>query len=249
MINSHAEGTEATDARRRVLWITGAGSGMGRAAAIRASSNGWCVALTGRRQGELEKTAAAVEASGGEALVAAADIRAADSLRNAYSTIRAWGSVSGLVAAAGLNDRHRSWSDQSLATFSDIVHTNLIATASTIDLALPELRTNRGVIVVVSSVAAWRFSPIAGVAYSASKLGLSSLCETVNAEEARHGVRACHLCPGDVATDFLALRPVVPDAAAREKMLTADDVSVAIEYVIDSPPHVRINEMVITPAY
>jgi NADP-dependent 3-hydroxy acid dehydrogenase YdfG len=221
---------------------------MGRAAAMRASANGWCVALTGRRTSELEDAASTVRASGGEVLVAAADIRDAQALGDAYSTILDWGSVNGLVAAAGLNDKKRSWNDQSLATFSDIVHTNLIATAATIDLALPELRINHGVIVVVSSVAAWRFSPIAGVAYSASKLGLSSLCETLNTEEGRHGVRACHLCPGDVDTDFLTFRPEVPDAVARARMLTPDDVAVAIEYVIDSPPHVRINEMVITPA-
>jgi NADP-dependent 3-hydroxy acid dehydrogenase YdfG len=101
--------------------------------------------------------------------------------------------------------------------------------------------------VVVSSYSAWRFTPYAGVAYSASKSALAALCQTINAQEAGNGVRACHLCPGDVDTDFLQLRPVVPGAAAREVMLTADDVGRAVRFVLDSPPHVRIDELVISP--
>ena len=62
-----------------------------------------------------------------------------------------------------------------------------------------------------------------------------------------HGVRATHLCPGDVDTEFLAMRPVVPDADARAVMLTPDDVARSILHVLDAPPHVRIDELVISP--
>ena len=78
---------------------------------------------------------------------------------------------------------------------------------------------------MVSSYSGWRFSPYAGVAYSASKTALAAVCQTLNAQEAGHGVRACHLCPGDVDTDFLELRPKVPGADARAAMLTPDDVA------------------------
>ncbi len=237
-----------SDARRRVLWITGAGSGMGRAAAVHAARQGWSVALTGRRHDALEETALLVSDVGGQALVSPADVRDTESLRLAYGAVHEWGRVTAVIAAAGLNDRKREWSNQSMATFVDIVDTNLVATAATIDLALPDLRESHGVVVVVSSYSAWRFSPIAGVAYSASKVGLASLCETLNAQEAKNGVRACHLCPGDVDSDFLELRPSVPDAEARAHMLNTDDVASAIQYVLDSPPHVRINELVISPS-
>ncbi len=233
---------------RRILWITGAGSGMGRAAAVRASKHGWSVALTGRRREALEETARLVRDGGGEALVAPADVGEPASLEAAFSTVQGWGAIDSLVLAAGLNSRKRLWNDQNIVEFSQIVNTNLIATAATIDLALPNLRSSRGVIIVVSSYSAWRFSPIAGVAYSASKLALSSLCETLNAQEGTQGVRACHLCPGDVDTGFLELRPQVPDAAARERMLSPEDIATSIQFVLDSPAHVRINELVITPS-
>src|SRR5699024_5477675 len=63
-----------------------------------------------------------------------------------------------------------------------------------------------------------------------------------------HGIRACHLCPGDVDSDFLDQRPAVPDAAARAAMLTAEDVGRAVTVVLDRPPHVVIDELVISPA-
>ena len=72
-----------------------------------------------------------------------------------------------------------------------------------------------GHVVVVSSYAAWRFSPHSGVAYAASKTALVALCATLNEQEAPYGVRACHLCPGEVDGDFLDLRPSVPDENAR----------------------------------
>jgi len=87
----------------------------------------------------------------------------------------------------------------------------------------------------------------AGVAYSASKSALRALCQTLNAQEAAHGVRACHLCPGDVDTDFLSLRPQVPGNEARSVMLRPDDVGRAVSFVLQSPPWVRVDELVISP--
>lgn len=232
----------------RIVWVTGAGSGMGRAAALRAGAAGWTVALTGRRVEALRETAAQIESAGGSAIVAQADVQDLDSLRDAYDRIRENdGCVAALVLSAGLNARDRSWADQSMAEFQRIVQTNLTAVAATIDIALPQLRQAGGTVVVISSVAGWRFAPHAGVAYSASKSALAALCESLNAQEAASGVRACHLCPGDVDTDFLTLRPQVPGDEARSVMLTPDDVGRAVQFVLDSPAHVRINELVITP--
>jgi NADP-dependent 3-hydroxy acid dehydrogenase YdfG len=112
---------------------------------------------------------------------------------------------------------------------------------------LPALRAAAGVVVVVSSYSGWSFQPGAGVAYSASKTALGSLVRTLNQQEAVHGVRACHLCPGDVATDFLHQRPVVPDAEARAGMLTAEDIARAVSFVVESPRTTRIDELVISP--
>ena len=228
----------------RTVWITGAGSGMGRATALRAARSGWTVALSGRRGEVLEQLAAEIREAGGSALVAPLDVQDREAVRG---TAERLGGIDALVLAAGLNAPKRRWDDQDLTEFDAIVATNLTAVASTVDAVLPHLRERGGQVVVISSYAGWSFQPGAGVAYSASKTALGSLVRTLNQQEAAHGVRACHLCPGDVATDFLDQRPSVPDADARARMLTAEDIARTACFVLDSPAHVRIDELVVSP--
>jgi NADP-dependent 3-hydroxy acid dehydrogenase YdfG len=233
---------------RKTLWVVGAGSGMGRAAAVEAAP-GRNVVLTGRRTTALQETAELVEAAGGAALVVPADVQSLDTISQSRDAIiDRFGAINDLVLSAGLNTPRRTWAEQSLAEVNAVVATNLTSVIAVADAVLPELRARGGgQIVVVSSYSAWRFTPYAGVAYSASKSALAAVCQTINAQEATHGIRACHLCPGDVNSDFLDLRPVVPDEAARSAMLSPDDVGRAIRFVLDSPPHVRIDELVISP--
>jgi NAD(P)-dependent dehydrogenase (short-subunit alcohol dehydrogenase family) len=233
---------------QRVVWITGAGSGIGRATAIEAAAAGWRVAVTGRRSETLEETAAVARGQGGEVLVLPADTTSDDDVFAARDSIASlWGRIDALVLAAGANAPHRRWDDQDLRRFDEIVQVNLIAPAHLVAAALPRLRDARGAVVFVSSYAGWAFSPTAGVAYSASKSGLSALTRTLNAQEATSGVRACHLCPGDVNTGFLEFRPNVPPASARERMLQPPDVARTVLFVLDSPPHVRFDELVVSP--
>jgi NADP-dependent 3-hydroxy acid dehydrogenase YdfG len=234
--------------RSPVLWVTGGGSGMGRASALSAASRGWRVAVSGRRADRVHAVAREVAETGADVLALPGDVRRIGDVTACASAIeQGWGRLDGLVLAAGLNAPRRAWKDQDLDELTDIVDTNLLAVARVVQVALPQLRRSAGTVVVVSSYAGWRFSPGAGVAYSASKTALASVCQSLNAQEADTGVRACHLCPGDVDTDFLAQRPEVPGAEARSVMLTADDVARAVQFVLDSPPHVRIDELVISP--
>jgi NADP-dependent 3-hydroxy acid dehydrogenase YdfG len=234
--------------RRPVLWVTGGGSGIGRASALSAAARGWRVAVSGRRPDRVRAVVREVEDSGGDALDLPADMRSSQDVSGCVTAIeQGWGRLDGLVLAAGTNTPRRTWKDQDLEELGDIVATNLVSVAGVVQLALPLLRREGGSVVVISSYAGWRFSAGAGVAYSASKTALGSLCQSLNAQEADSGVRACHLCPGDVDTDFLSQRPEVPGAEARTAMLTAEDVARAVQFVLDSPAHVRLDELVISP--
>lgn len=232
----------------RTVWITGAGSGVGRAVALSSSAAGARVVLTGRRAPALAETAALVRDGGGEALELVCDATRAEELAAAYVSLRTrWGGPTDLVLSAGLNAPRRSWGDQSMTEFRAIVDTNLTAAAAAVDLALPDLRVAGGVVVFVSSVSGWQFFAQAGVAYSASKTALGSLSAHLNAQENRNGVRACAVCPGDIDSDFLDLRPVVPGHHERQQMLSPADVARTVQFVLDSPPHICINELVVTP--
>ncbi|MBT1623071.1 SDR family NAD(P)-dependent oxidoreductase [Curtobacterium flaccumfaciens pv. oortii] len=233
---------------QRVLWVTGGGSGMGAASAEAAARDGWTVVLSGRRVDRLEQVAATITAASGTAEVLpldAADPAAVASARDAV--LERFGRLDAVVLAAGLNAPRRRWDDQSLPDFRAIVDTNLTAVVTVVDAALPALRESGGVVVVVSSYAGWSFQPGAGVAYSASKTALGSVVRSLNQQEAPHGVRATHLCPGDVATDFLAQRPSVPDAAARSVMLQPEDIARAVSFVLEAPSYMRVDELVVSP--
>jgi NADP-dependent 3-hydroxy acid dehydrogenase YdfG len=233
----------------RTLWVVGGGSGMGRAAAIAAAGSGWNVAVTGRRDDAVSETARLIRSGGGRALEVPADARDAASLTEAHERIIGhWGSVTAVVLAAGLNAPARTWGDQNIEEFAAIVDTNLTSVARVIDLVLPGVRDQgQGNIIVVSSRAAWRFSPGSGVAYMTSKTGLSALVASLNDQEGTNGIKACHLCPGDVDTDFLSMRPEVPDEDQRSGMLSAEDIARSVQFVLDSPHHVRIDELALSP--
>jgi NADP-dependent 3-hydroxy acid dehydrogenase YdfG len=231
----------------KVVWVTGAGSGVGAAAARSAVAAGWSVALTGRREANLRSVAAELDMPDRVGIMPGDVADGASVERARDQVLERFGRIDALVLAAGLNTPKRHWADQRMEEFERIVATNLAGTAATIAAALPELRAHRGVAVIVSSYSAWSFSPMAGVAYAASKSALALLARTLNAEEARSGVRACHLCPGDIATDFLDHRPVVPGPEARAAMLSPRDVADTIQFVLDAPAHVRFDEIVLSP--
>ncbi len=235
-------------AKQRVLWVTGGGSGMGAASAEAAARDGWTVVLSGRRVDRLEQVAATITASGGTAAVLPLDAADPAAVASARDTVlERFGRLDAVVLAAGLNAPRRRWDDQSLPDFRAIVDTNLTAVVTVVDAALPALRESGGVVVVVSSYAGWSFQPGAGVAYSASKTALGAVVRSLNQQEAHHGVRATHLCPGDVATDFLDQRPSVPDAAARSVMLQPEDIARAVSFVLEAPSYMRVDELVVSP--
>ncbi|HPG02499.1 MAG TPA: oxidoreductase, partial [Rhodoblastus sp.] len=66
---------------------------------------------------------------------------------------------------------------------------------------------------------------------------------------ARNNLRACCVCPGEVATPILKSRPVVPTAEEQARMLQADDVAGIIVYVAEAPQHVCVNEILISPTH
>ena len=230
----------------RVAWVIGGGSGIGRAAAIAIAASGARVVVSGRRAESLDET---VRLAGERVTAIPFDATDADALRAAHGRISATvGPVTDLVVAAGLNSPTRLWRDQSMSEFERSSTPTSPRWRAPSTWCCPSMRdAARGTIVVVSSYAGWLPTPNSGVAYSASKTALASLCVQLNLQEGASGIRATHLCPGDVDSDFLGMRPVVPDEAARQRMLRPEDVARAIQFVLDSPPHVRIDELVITP--
>lgn len=228
-----------------VAWIVGGGSGIGAGIARSLSDDGATVVVSGRRREQLDEAIAGLPHASALPL----DVSDAAAVVAAHTAIvQQHGEVGILVYSAGTNVLDRYWADTTPEAFAGVLDVNLTGAMRAIHAVLPGMRARAdGLVVVVSSWAGWRFAPRVGAAYSTSKTALGALVETVNAQERLGGIRSTHLCPGEVKTEILNTRPVVPTAEQRELMLTPEDVGGAVSYIAGLPARVCINELVITP--
>lgn len=235
----------------QVAWVTGAGSGIGQAAAVSLGAAGAKLVLTGRRPEALNETAAMVRDAGGEAVVAPADMGRADEVEAACERVRsAFGRCDILVNSAGLNVPKRSWAEIDVAGIDAVIGADLAGPFYASRAVLPMMRAQGGgLILQISSWAGRYVSRLTGPAYSAAKHGLVALSESINQEECGHGIRSCCICPGEVATPILDKRPVPVSPADKAKMLQSDDLAETILFVARLPASVCINEILISPTY
>lgn len=236
---------------KKVAWITGGGTGIGLATAQRLAGQGWHVAVSGRREAELKAACDAIAKAGGSAEAVPLDVSDAAAVSKAAEGILARnGRIDALVCSAGTNVPNRYWKDLTPEAFAKVSAINLNGVAFCVGAVLPTMRAaGGGSVVVVSSWAGWRYLPFTGAAYGATKQGLSPLVESINDQEGGHGIRATHVCPGEVATPILRSRPVPPPEEDIARMLKPEDVGDAIAYAVNAPAHVCLNEIVIGPTW
>ncbi|MEI6342399.1 MAG: SDR family oxidoreductase [Verrucomicrobiota bacterium] len=228
--------------------VTGAGSGVGRATAIQLVAAGWSVVLVGRREEALRETAAATGRPEACRVEACNVGRAEDVRAMASRVVAAWGGVEVLVNAAGTNVPRRALEVLSDDDYHLMIDANMHGPYHCAQAFLPGMRERgSGTIVNVISDAGKQASPKAGPGYVMSKFGLAGLTQAINAEERGRGIRACALFPGDIDTPLLDRRPVVPDAAARARMMQPEDIAECVMLCIQLPSRVVIEEMLVRP--
>jgi NAD(P)-dependent dehydrogenase (short-subunit alcohol dehydrogenase family) len=224
--------------------VTGAGSGVGQAIAVRLAAEGWQVALVGRRAELLHETAALVKGDF-TPTVHPCDISQSSDVEKLAAQV---GEIEVLINAAGTNIPNRSLEKLSLEDYRKVLETNLSGAFLCVQAFLPGMRARRsGTIVNVVSDAGLRANAKAGVAYVASKFGMSGLTQSINAEERANGIRACAIYPGDINTPILDLRPVPPPAEARLQMLQPEDVAECALLAINLPSRAIVEELVVRP--
>jgi NADP-dependent 3-hydroxy acid dehydrogenase YdfG len=235
----------------KVAWVTGAGSGIGQAAAIALAKEGATVVLTGRRKEPLEETAAAIKKAGGKAVVKPADLMKAAAVgRIAKDIDQKFGRCDILVNNAGLNIPERKWNELTAAGAEMVIDGNLSSAFYCSSAVLPMMRKRKdGVLIHTSSMAGRTPSILSGAAYSAAKHGVVAMSHTINMEECINGIRSTVVCPGEVATPILDKRPIPVSKEERARMVQSEDVGDLIRYIACLPPHVVINEVMIAPTW
>lgn len=185
----------------KVAWVTGGGSGIGRAVALELARQGADVAVSGRRRDRLEAVAREIEAMNRRALAQPCDVRDEDAVRAAVAAItERLGRLDVAVANAGMSvmGRFETLSD---ADWRRQMNVNLFGAINTARHALPELRKTGGRLVLVGSVSAMLCTPRSS-AYSASKFALRAVGLTLAQELYGSGVSCTLVHPGFVESEI-----------------------------------------------
>jgi NADP-dependent 3-hydroxy acid dehydrogenase YdfG len=239
--------SDSLPSSQSVAIVTGAGSGIGRAIALRFSRSSWTVVLVGRRAELLEETAALLPAA---ALVCPTDITDPAAVKHLIVRVTdSLGRIDALLYSAGANVARRNWMDLSLGDYRNVMATNLDGAFYCAHAVLPVMRRQgAGTIVMINSEAGRLASAKSGVPYVAAKFGMTGLAQTLNIEERGRGVRACSIFPGDVNTPLLDRRPQPPPPESRNKMLQPEDIAEAAWLAVSLPPRVIVEEVLMRPA-
>jgi NADP-dependent 3-hydroxy acid dehydrogenase YdfG len=231
-----------------VVWITGAGSGIGRACALAFARSGARVAISGRTAEALNETAALI-GDVQKVLVLPLDITDASEVGRAHREIvSAWGDPDILINNAGANIGRRHWRDIRPDTAARLIHLLVSAPFQLTLAVLPAMRARgRGTLIHIASIAGVTTHLPSGPAYMAGKHALVAMSDNLNAEEGIHGIRSVCICPGEVATPILDKRPSPPDAAQRAIMLQPEDVAAAAFFCATLPDRACVTRLVIQP--
>jgi NAD(P)-dependent dehydrogenase (short-subunit alcohol dehydrogenase family) len=245
---------EKTEAR--VAVVTGASSGLGRACATRLSEDGWRVALLARSAGDLEAVAERCGAADGRALALPTDLADADAVVAAVErTVQEWGRVDALVNAAA-TDVPGPVEGLGVEDWDRVMAVNLRAPFLLSRAVFPHLRRQGGGTVVNVSSVAGRRGWAEAAAYCSSKFALTGFTQSLAAEGREHGIRACVVYPGAMATAWGTFGPGERDGAsgggqdqAPDQALPPEQVADLVSWIVHAPPGLVLPEVTVTPLH
>ncbi|PWF25399.1 SDR family NAD(P)-dependent oxidoreductase [Corticimicrobacter populi] len=237
----------------KVVFITGATSGFGRAAARRFAQGGWSLVLTGRRTERLEalrdELAAQVPVH-----IATLDVRDAAAVQAAVDALPAdFRPVTSLINNAGLALAPVPAQKVALQDWHTMIDTNVTGLVNVTHALLPQLiETGAGASIVNLGSVAGQWPYPGGHVYGASKAFVQQFTYNLRCDLLSTGVRVTDIAPGMAETEFTLVR-TKGDQAASDKLyrgttpLSAEDIAEQIFYVATLPAHININRLEIMP--
>ncbi|MDR2928506.1 MAG: SDR family NAD(P)-dependent oxidoreductase [Cytophagaceae bacterium] len=238
---------------KKTVLITGATSGIGKAAAIKVTTLGYNVIITGRRNELLQSLKSELETLGVNVTIMNFDIR------NREATIKAWDALpchlkkidillnnAGLAAGAEPIDKG-DWND-----WEQMIDTNVKGLLTMSQLVIPGMVEQKsGHIINVSSVAGFE-TYANGNVYCATKHAVNAITKGMRIDLLPYNIKVSSISPGMVNTEFSTVRyhgdKMKADAVYKGLTpLNANDVADAIEFMITRPAHVNVNDMLLMP--
>ena len=231
----------------KIAWVTGAGSGIGEAAALALAEEGATVILTGRTTSKLDSVAQRIPQGG--AHVVPADLTDKDQVAKVGDYIREkFNRLDILINNAGVNIVNRHWDTLTPDSIDTLIQGNLVGALYCVTVALPFMRAQQdGVIIHTASMAGRFIGGVAGPIYVTAKHGIVAMSHGLNMQECINGIRSTVFLPGEVATPILDQRPNPVGPEVRAKMVQPADCGDLIRYIACLPRHVVMNEVHLAP--
>jgi NAD(P)-dependent dehydrogenase (short-subunit alcohol dehydrogenase family) len=238
-------------AAKRVALVTGAGSGIGKSAALALLGDGYCVALVGRRREMLEKTAEESSAKD-RTLVLPADITQPDQVAKIFAETKSrWGRLDVLFNNAGMGASAVPMEDLPLEKFKEVVDLNLTAMFNCIQEAIRIMKAQDpkgGRIINNGSISAHAPRPMS-VAYTATKHAVTGLTKCVSLDGRKHDIACGQIDIGNALTELAArMAKGVPqaDGSVRpEPLMDVKHVGEAVLQMANLPLDVNVQFMTI----
>ncbi|WP_336777915.1 SDR family oxidoreductase [Pantoea sp. USHLN256] len=235
----------------KVVLITGAGSGIGKAAAAGFAARGAQVVLVGRRQSVLDEVAASLQAQGSKVCAYAADI----AQKTEVDALVAWaiaelGRVDILVNNAGSASKTLNARWIAEEEWDQVQDVNMKAVFLLTQALLPEMLARKdGTIITVSSLAALRPNLLGGAAYGAAKAAVRNFMTYLHNTFRNDGIRSTCILPGEVNTPIMDNRANPPAQAIRDGMVQPEDVAEAILLCASLPARTVVEELIVAPTF
>lgn len=235
---------------QRVICVTGATSGLGKATALRFLQEGWKVIAVGRRR---ERLAEMALASGAAFLPLPLDVSDRAAVQAAFASIPSeFKPIDVLVNNAGGALGLEKSMDASLDDWDTMVNANVKGVLYCTKAVIGDMAARgSGFIVNVSSIAAYTAYSGANV-YGGTKAFVSQFSRNLRSELHGTGVRVSNIEPGMVESEFSRVRFKGDNERADSvykgiEALTPADMADIIYYVVNTPPHVNIGRLQVTP--
>ncbi len=238
----------------RIVFITGATSGIGEACALRFAEAGYDIIITGRREIKLAQLKKTIEGQFPVRVLSLSfDVSDRAAVFNSIGNIPSdWQHISVLINNAGLALGRDLFDEAAIDEWDTMVDTNVKGLLYVTKATLPYMiAQNTGHIINMGSVAAKEVYERGNV-YCATKSAVEAVSRSMRIDLLRHNIKVTAIHPGAVETEFSLVRFKGDETRAKEvykgfKPLTAMDVSDVIYYCTTLPEHVCINDLVICP--
>jgi 3-hydroxy acid dehydrogenase/malonic semialdehyde reductase len=237
----------------KVVLITGATSGFGEASAHIFAVNGYDLILTGRRKNRLEKLAAEIEKKQAvDVLSLDFDVREEEAVKKNLGQLQGkWGKIDVLVNNAGLASGWDDIQDGSTEDWDKMIDTNVKGLLYVSKSIVPKMiEQGSGHIINIGSTAGKEVYS-KGAVYCASKHAVDALTKGMRIDLLGKGIKVTQIAPGAAETEFAEVRFHGDKERAKKvyegyQPMTAEDIASLVYYVTTLPPHLCINDLVVT---